>query len=349
MSTLPNYPMVAQRSDLTADNLPSENKAMNCVPSSILSMIMYLKGITTVDKEWDPDRILNMAYPEGYQGGTTAKAFVAACLTLGVHLFPVDGDNATLVSKAHQYLAQGKPVLFTIVDPYMPASSGYTHVCVWYADGPGTLTAMDPWPARPVTHSDAEWEAVMRFNEVWIAERIDETVKIDITTPGVDGFYEEVDAHHWKCKQTGHILQYAILDFYKGYSNADLCGVTWLGLPKTDEIPIETLRPPTFAKYAGHGIVVQFLECGVACYDPGHLVDQRPGLEGHVYLLQLYNNGPGVDPGIAKQQAIIADLTAANAMQAQKITDLQQGQAIDPLASQALSVVRQVKPLFQPF
>ncbi len=347
MSVLANYPMVAQRTDYTADGLPSENKAMNCVPSSILSMIMYLKGITTVDHEWDPDRILNMAYPEGYQGGTEASKFVDACTHFGIHLFPVDGDNATLVTRAHQYLAQGKPVLFTIVDPYMPASSGYTHVCAWYADGAGTLTAMDPWPGRPVTHSDAEWEAVMRFNEIWIAERIDEIVRIDITTPGVPTYFEIVDAHHWRCKQTGHLLGYGMLDFYKGFGNAGLCGLTYLGLNKTDEILIEKLSP-AYVVLAGKGITVQFFERGVTIYDPGHLVDNPPGA-GSVYLLQLYNNGPGQDPGVAKLQATVADLTAANTMQAQKITDLQQGQAVDPLASQALAVVRQIKPLFQPF
>ncbi len=144
--------------------------------------------------------------------------------------------------------------------------------------------------------------------------------------------------HHWRCKQTGHILQYGILDFYKGYSNVDLCGVTWLGLPKSDEVPVEKLSP-AFAHWAGHGITVQFLECGVACYDPGHLVDQRPGSKSSVYLLQLYNNGPGQDPGIAKLQAIVADLQSK----------LAQVQVVDPLASQALAVVRQIKTSVQPF
>ncbi len=337
MTILPNYPMVAQRTDYTADGLPSENKEMNCVPSSILSMIMYFSGIQQVDKEWDPDRILNMAYPEGYQGGTEASKFVDACKHFGVHLFAIDGDNAALVTKAHQYLAQGKPVLFTIVDPYMPANSGYTHVCVWFADSAGTLTAMDPWPGRPVTHSDGEWEAVMRFNEIWIAERIDEIVRIDITTPGVPTYFEALNEHQWRCKQTGHVIQYAILDTYKGYGNSLSCGLSHLGLPLSDEITI-----------APGGIVKQHFERGVLAYDPvPHHIDNPPGW-GSVYPMHLYS-GPGQDPGIAKLQAIVADLTAANNMQAQKITDLQQEQVVDPLASQALATVRQIKTMVQPF
>src|SRR6266704_1933114 len=241
MTILPNYPMVAQRTYYTAYGLPSENIEMNCFPSSILSMNMYFSGIQQVDKEWDPDRILNMAYPEGYQGGTEASKFVDACKHFGVHLFAIDGDNAALVTKAHQYLAQGKPVLFTIVDPYM------------------------------------------------------------------------------------------------GYGNSLSCGLSHLGLPLSDEITI-----------APGGIVKQHFERGVLAYDPvPHHIDNPPGW-GSVYPMHLYS-GPGQDPGIAKLQAIVADLTAANNMQAQKITDLQQEQVVDPLASQALATVRQIKTMVQPF
>ncbi len=180
-----------------------------------------------------------------------------------------------------------------------------------------------------------------------IAPQGEETVRIDITTPGVPTYFEVVDAHHWRCKQTGHLLGYGMLDFYKGFGNAGLCGLTYLGLNKTDEILIEKLSP-AYVHLAGKGITIQFFERGVTIYDPGHLVDNPPGA-GSVYLLQLYNNGPGQDPGVAKLQATIADLTAANNMQAQKITDLQQVQAVDPLASQALTVVRQIKTMVQPF
>jgi hypothetical protein len=153
----------------------------------------------------------------------------------------------------------------------------------------------------------------------------------------VPTYFEVVDAHHWRCKQTGHLLGYGMLDFYKGFGNAGLCGLTHLGLNKTDEVLIEKLAP-AYMHLAGKGITVQFFERGAAIYDPGHLVDNPPGA-GSVYLLQLYNNGPGQDPGIAKLQATITDLQ----------NKLAQGQVVDPLASQALAVVRQVKPLFQPF
>jgi hypothetical protein len=263
------------------------------------------------------------------------------CKSLGVRLYPVEGDYPSLIAQAHKFLADGKPVAFTqddwIVDTSLPDYQGWTHVAAWYADGPGTLTSMDPWGGFPRMKSDAGWIAVMRAREIWIAERLEEIVRIDITTPGIPTYFEVVDAHHWRCKQTGHLLGYGMLDFYKGYGNAGLCGLTYLGLNKTDEILIEKLAP-AYIHLAGKGITVQFFERGATIYDPGHLVDNPPGA-GSVYLLQLYNNGPGQDPGIAKLQATIADLQSK----------LAQGQVVDPLASQALAVVRQVKPLFQPF
>src|SRR6266704_3062756 len=317
MSLLPNYPMVAQRTDYTADGLPSENKEMNCVPSSILSMIMYLLGIKQVDQEWDPDRILNMAYPEGYQGGTEASKFVDACKQFGIHLFPVDGDNATLVSKAHQYLAQGKPVLFTIVDPYMPANSGYTHVCVWFSDGAGTLTAMDPWPARPVTHSDGEWEAVMRFNEIWIAERI--------TMSTLDTLKQ----HNWHDDGTRLVApnDVPVVRGFRGYILAHNWNPdNWPLAPEYGTPQLEGSNPSL-----GGGTQQVFRWTMLGWTEANGVFEEWTGQE----LLYLSKK-------VADYYKQVQDL--------QK--QLQGGQpvpATDPLASQALAVVRQIKPLVQAF
>jgi len=176
---------------------------------------------------------------------------------------------------------------------------------------------------------------MLLFGQIWAIERLEEIVRIDISQ--VTFFFEALNDHQWRCKQTGKVIQYAILDTYKGYGNSRLCGLSFLGLPVSDEIPI-----------APGGIVKQHFERGVLCYDPlPHHIDNPPQWEA-VYPMHLYS-GAGQDPGVAKLQATVADLTAANNMQAQKITDLQQVQAVDPLASQALTVVRQIKPLFQPF
>ena len=93
----------------------------------------------------------------------------------------------------------------------------------------------------------------------------------------------------------------AILAFYQGYGNAASCGLTFLGLPKSNERPIGGY--PGYAHLAGQGIVLQFFERGVLVYDPQHQVDSPPGA-GPVYLAHLYT-GAGVDPMVGKLEAQI--------------------------------------------
>ena len=95
------------------------------------------------------------------------------------------------------------------------------------------------------------------------------------------------------------------------------------------EIPIEQLPliGQLFAHLAGKGIRVQFFERGVVIYDPAHLVDNPPGA-GPVYLLHLYNGGPGTDPRIAQLQAALAtaqqagNLASADAGAAAKLAQI---------------------------
>jgi hypothetical protein len=282
MSLLKNFPLVSQQTPISADG-SSPNKNMDCVPASIGACILWYQGKTQWDQEVNPDKLLDMAYPEGYQGGTAAIKFVDACKSFGLRLSPIQSEtNEGLVKEAHNYLAQNVPVIFTEVDPYMPASSGMTHVCVWYADTPTTLTAMDPWPGKPVTHTDVEWEAVMRFNEIWIMEKIqeDEIMPIDINSPEAKGF-KQLDPSHWQDTSNGHIIQYGLLADYKKR------GYAFLGRPWSNEI---TIAP-------GHAI--QFYQFGV-----------RQWVNGVVSSVPLYDDGPGTDPRLVAARKQIQQLQA---------------------------------------
>src|SRR6266704_558040 len=178
MSMLAGFPMVDQKSEITSDGRPSENAQEDCVAASICAMCMYLNGIKAFDHDkYNPDKFKDMAYGEALRNsGTAAIKYVDYCKSLGVKLWPLDGDCPYLVEQAHKFLAEGKPVLFTqddwIVDTSLPEYRGWTHVAAWYADAPGTLTSMDPWGGFPRMKSDTGWVQVMRAREIWIAEKI---------------------------------------------------------------------------------------------------------------------------------------------------------------------------------
>ncbi len=277
MSLLKNFPLVTQTTSISTDGT-SPNKASDCVPASIGATILWYQGKSQWDNEVNPDRLLDMAYPEGYQGGTAAIKFVEACKQFGVRLTPIQGDNEGLVKEAHSHLTAGTPVIFTIVDPYMPASSGYTHVCVWYADGPGTLTAMDPWPGKPVTHSDAEWEAVMRFNEIWVASKIVQPTTVSgvpegwhydqpshtLTAPnGVKvalGFCTEVLKGNWPAWCHPVVNQYyrdPLEDSNPALGPGDQQPFNdrVLGYPHNPQHPFEGLKNKVIVEYAGKELV----------------------------------------------------------------------------------------------
>lgn len=125
---------------------------------------------------------------------------------------------------------------------------------------------------------------------VWLGE---ESMSIDINTPGVSDFFTEQDSNHWHCKQKDKIVQYGILSFYKSDN-----GLLRLGLPDSNEIPLDA-----------NGNVKQHFERGVVFYDPHHVYDFPHG-SGPVYYAHLYNGGPGEDPMIAQLKQQIATLQA---------------------------------------
>jgi hypothetical protein len=162
----------------------------------------------------------------------------------------------------------------------------------------------------------------------WLAAlpaEYDPTKEVDVTitlsTPGVSQFFEAVPGG-WTCLQTGKIIQGAILAEYARYGGSGLCGLTWLGLPKSSEIPVEQLSSDP--KLAGHNIRIQFFERGVLAYDVDHILDNPPGA-GAVYTVHLYG-GVGSDPLIAqleKQLVALQKQIAPLAIPSTLIADMQ--------------------------
>ncbi len=99
---------------------------------------------------------------------------------------------------------------------------------------------------------------------------------IDLSDPFVAQFFTTTPDGQWQCKSTGNIIRAGMLNFYRSFNGDAYCGLTYLGLPKSNEIPV--------AEY--QGVVKQEFERGWLVYDPQHLFDNPPGA-GEVYVMHL--------------------------------------------------------------
>jgi cell division protein FtsB len=99
-----------------------------------------------------------------------------------------------------------------------------------------------------------------------------------IILQNVANYFQESPAGQWQCKANGKHIQGEILRFYTSFGGNALCGVTYLGLPITDEINPNVSGHPECR--------VQGYERGVVAYDPQHALDGAPGA-GSVYLLHI--------------------------------------------------------------
>lgn len=293
MSVLANFPMVSQKTTITGDGQLSEDALYECVAASIDAACRYLLG-QPENSVFNPDDFKDHGAGQGYVGATAAKEYVEFCASLGVRLYAEQGNPGHLVELAHQFLADGKPVIFTEPDPYVSASLGWSHVCVWMPNEKisDPLVAMDPFIARSIRRTDQEWLNLVLNNEIWILEKA--VMSIDLTNGAVVPYFR-ADTLGWKCVSTGKNMHGEILAFYQVYGNSALCGLTHLGLPVSNEVPLNA-----------KGNVRQHFERGVLFFDPGHAYDAPPGA-GRVYLAHLYS-GPGQDPQIAELQTEIAQL-----------------------------------------
>lgn len=205
MATLQHFPFVSERTPITGDGRLSENAGLDCVPASLCAGCMYLNGIQDLGGSYTPDSFKDAAYGQGYTGGTSASQYIDYCAALGVKLWHFDATPVDLVKETHSQLQKGHPVVFTEPNPY--GNPDYTHVCVFFREGPGYLAAMDPWIVGEVTRSDDQWTTLLRDGQVWILEKgtmIPTNWKDDgktLIAPNgvsvVSGFREYILTHAW--------------------------------------------------------------------------------------------------------------------------------------------------------
>ncbi len=156
-----NFPMKSQRRS------PDANQDFDCVATCIAAALQYETG-----RDFEPNQVKDAVYGAGYVGGTSAANFASYAAKEGVHLYSVDGVSYNLIWDARQILLKGHPVILTEPDPYAPPANGWSHVVVFYKWDTSTLTAMDPWTAQDVTHTDQEWSHLLQFGQIWSTEKI---------------------------------------------------------------------------------------------------------------------------------------------------------------------------------
>jgi len=145
-----------------------KNADLDCVAGALASCMEYL-----LRRHYTASEIKDAVYGPGYTGGTAAIKYVDYARGQGVLLYPLNGNGGQLVATMKSMIASGHPCLITEPDPYMPAGSGYTHVCAAYAFDSASITVMDPWTDAPVKKSDGTWAAQLQDNQVWILEKDD--------------------------------------------------------------------------------------------------------------------------------------------------------------------------------
>lgn len=164
-------PIVSQLTNITTDKLPSENKWDDCVAAAVLMVVMYLKGIKTLEGIYTVDNFKDKAAGQNYTGFTAAWQYVAFCASLGVRLHYQGGDPTSLIEQTKKNLQNNLPTIFTEPDPYSK-NPGDSHVCVFYGDDGKSLLAIDPFTASTIKRTYAAWGALLQFNQVWVGELI---------------------------------------------------------------------------------------------------------------------------------------------------------------------------------
>lgn len=273
MATLSNFQLMNQLTTTTSSGAVDPNGEWDCVPTCIAAGMQFLTGL-----KFQGGILKEAVYGLAYQGATSAGAYVQYCAQHGVHLYSLQGSNDELIAAAHMQVQAGHPTIITIPDPYIDLTlfPGYSHVEIFFGEDSGELTALDPYIAQSVTQSDSAWSSLLQFGELWILEKIveEEPMIISLSTPGIASFYSQAPGSAWKCNKNGLIVGNAILSFYRMLGGSALCGLTYLGLPTSNErgIPGKV------------GVTEQDFERATLRYDPGHVVDNPPG-SGVVYLV----------------------------------------------------------------
>ncbi len=338
VTTLQNFPMVAERTPITADGHPPEDAGLSCVPASILAGVMYLLGVKQLGGKYTPDSLKDAVYGQGYVGGMAAFKYVPYLKSeFGVDLVSKKGTPASLVAEAHKQIQAGYPVVFTIPNPY--GNPAYTHVCVFYGTGQRTLTAMDPWIAAPVTKSDATWAGLLQYNEVWILSKIGVDEMQPLTIADVKSFFKANTDGSWtRIDKAGK----PVLDsngepiILAGLLKNDWCSLGTavyglVGLPVKNQIAPDPVHPD---------IEEQEFERCIRRLDISHAEDSPPHA-GHVYSTHIEN----LYSAQTKLDMALDQLAATQKQLASAQMELQVGG--DVLQSAYIAAVQAAKPHVQ--
>lgn len=121
----------------------------------------------------------------------------------------------------------------------------------------------------------------------------EQPMSIDLTNGAVANFFTG-NATQWTCSKNGFTIHGEILAFYQTHGGDTLCGLTDLGLPQSNELPVDG-KP---------GVVKQEFERGCVEFDPNKQDDNPPG-SGRVYKVHFER-----DPRAVALQSQIVTLQA---------------------------------------
>jgi N-acetylmuramoyl-L-alanine amidase len=133
------------------------------------------------------------------------------------------------------------------------------HIPMRTADEAGGITghfSMDP-ASRANCPGNYPWNALWAF--------LQEHAMIDIGSPGIAKYFQIAASSRWQCKSNGYLIGGEILKYYQTVGESESCGLSLLGLPKSNEIPGG--KP---------GTVKQLFERGIVLFDPDHTIDKPP-------------------------------------------------------------------------
>ncbi len=312
LADLANFPLVNQRTMVTFDGRPSENEDYNCVVANLVACIFYFHP--EYIGNLSPDAAKDAVLGEAYKGGMDIGDFISWVQAHGVTMQAFVGSHASQVAEGHRQIQAGNPVICTGFDPYS-SDPNDTHVYTWHKEVAGGLVALDPFGLRDDTllsgkdlsMSDAAWADYLRAGECWIVTKGVPMLQYTEHARDFSTWYTAVDANHWKCKQTGQIVQFGIKAFYQQLS-LDGQSLPLPGLPLTNEV---------YVKIPTGQIILQVYERAGIVYDQNHLKDKPPGM-GAAYLVKLQDQDflrliPGLQLPTALPEQVMKDIQAVSA------------------------------------
>ena len=220
------------------------------------------------------DRPIYFSVDDGVNGALTADYFRGIASVIGLARTAAYGDDQVLA-----YLFDNKLITWGW-QTYAWSGGAWeprAHI-QQYANGMSMSGLQVDWN-RSMKTDFGQWGAHM---------------SIDLANPTVASYFTQGPGNSWKCKQTGFVIRDGDLDFYRSYGNSALCGLTYLGLPTSNEIALDAA-----------GNTIQHYERGDLRYDPQHKYDNPPG-SGPIYLAHIDKQPPPPPPHINTSEILAA-------------------------------------------